>query len=485
MTDEPSNIRHQLADALASSWATKARPNQRLPAGDWWSIWLLLSGRGWGKTKTLAETANYWATTGQYTRIGAIAATGLDVRNVLVDGESGIIASSPSWCRAEYHAARRQIEWANGALCNLYSAEEPDRLRGPQHEALLFDELASWRRAQETYDNAMFGLRLGKHPRIIIATTPRPTKLIRELVAREGKDVVISRGTSFENAANLAPQFFDRITAKYAGTRIGRQELSGELLEDVPGALWTVEMLDRSRRERAPELLRIVVAIDPAVSSHEGSDETGIIVAGKDTNGHGYIIEDLSGRYAPNEWAMVSIQAFHRHAADRIVAEVNQGGAMVEATLRTIDPNIPYSAVHASRGKYIRAAPVSALFAQDRVHLVGSFPELEDQLLQFTPDMDRSRSSPDHADAAIWGLTELLIDQEAYAGLLTWYENDAAQTRAKISQPAAPAPAENSPHSADPAPVVYPIYGQHPDEPPFLFPTRNPGGGIRWVPKGG
>ena len=231
---ENVSLRRQLADALENSWQTKARPNQRLPEGDWWSVWLLLSGRGFGKTRVLAEMANYWATTGQYGRIAAIAATAADGRDVLVEGESGILACAPSWCRPQYQAMRRQVSWPSGAIATLYSAEEPDRLRGPQHDALLADELASWRNP-ETWDMAMFGLRLGKRPLTIVATTPRPTRLIKELVNREGKDVVITRGSSYENAANLAPVFFQRIVAKYQGTRLGRQVLEAERHRQLSG----------------------------------------------------------------------------------------------------------------------------------------------------------------------------------------------------------------------------------------------------------
>jgi phage terminase large subunit-like protein len=337
--------------------------------------------------------------------------------------------------------------------------------------ALLFDELATWRRAQETYDNSMMGLRLGKRPLTIIATTPRPTKLLRDLVAREGKDVIISRGTSFENAANLAPQYFSHITARYAGTRIGKQELEGILLDDIPGALWTITMLDDTRRDTHPELQRVVVAIDPAISTKEKSDETGIIVAGKDDRGHGYILEDLSGKFAPVEWARIAISAYHRHGADRIIAERNQGGDMVETTLRTVDPNVPYSSVVATRGKYTRAEPISALFEQNRAHIVGSMPELEDQLLQFVPDMDRHAGSPDRADAAIWAISELCVDLMPYQGLFDWYEAE----KTKAARPAASASQETAPN------VVYPIFGAHEGEPAVLFPTRAPGGGIRWV----
>ena len=415
------DIRHRLAAALEGSWATKARPNQRLPPGDW-SIWLLLAGRGFGKTRVLSEMANSWAASGQYRRLALVAATASDARDVLVEGESGILATAPNWCRPSYESTRRRITWPNGAMAYTYSAQEPDRLRGPQHDAALCDELGTWR-VPEAWDMLMFGLRLGMHPRTVVACTPRPTKLLRSLIAREGHGVVVTRGSSYENRANLAPGFFEQIVAKYEGTRLGRQELDAELLEDTPGALWTLAMLDRGRRDHASDLARIVVAIDPAVSSKEGSDETGIIVAGKDERGHGWVLEDLSGRYAPSDWAKIAIEAYRRHAADRIVAEVNQGGDLVESTLRMVDANVPFTAVRASRGKYVRAEPVAALFEQGKVHLVGSFPHLEDQLTQFVPDLDRGKAgSPDRADGMIWALSELLVEAVPYQGLFAWYE---------------------------------------------------------------
>jgi phage terminase large subunit-like protein len=273
----------------------------------------------------------------------------------------------------------------------------------------------------------MFGLRLGERPKTVIASTPRPTRLIRELLAREGKDVIVTRGSTYENRANLAPGFFDTIIKKYEGTRLGRQELLAEVLMDTPGALWSLETIDKARRDRAPDLVRVVVAIDPAVSSHEGSDETGIIVAGRDERGHAYVIEDLSGRYQPHDWARIAVDAFNRHSADRIVAEVNQGGAMVESTLRTIDANVPYSAVHASRGKYVMAEPIAALYEQGKVHHVGTFARLEDQQTAFVPDIDRPRmGSPDRVDALVWALTELVVERQPYEGLMRYYEQQAA-----------------------------------------------------------
>ena len=249
----------------------------------------------------------------------------------------------------------------------------------------------------------MFGLRIGNRPRVVAATTPRPTKLIRDLLAREGRDVIVTRGTTFENADNLAPGFLDTIITKYQGTRLGQQELLAEVLTDIPGALWDLDRIDAARRDRAPDdLQRVVIGLDPAVSSHPDSDETGIVIWAKDGRGHAYVLEDCSGRYAPDAWARTAIGAYHRHGADRIIGETNQGGSMIEATLRMVDPDIPFTAVHASRGKYIRAEPVAALYYQGRVHHCRHFPQLEDQLISFTADIDRGKmGSPDRVDAVV------------------------------------------------------------------------------------
>ena len=285
----------QLADALEASWPAIARPNQLPPPGDW-QVWLLLAGRGFGKTRTLAEWVCQQAASGQAGRIAVVAATAADARDVLVEGQSGILTVSPPWFRPVYEPSKRRLTWPNGAIATTFSAEEPERLRGPQHDSAICDELGSWSRP-ETWDMLQFGLRLGRHPRCVVATTPRPTKLIRELLACEGRNVAVTRGSTYENRANLAPGFFDQIIGKYEGTRLGRQELNAELLDDTPGALWSHGIIDAARQAAARQLARIVVAIDPAATSGEDADETGIIVVGKDTQGHGYVLADASGKY--------------------------------------------------------------------------------------------------------------------------------------------------------------------------------------------
>ena len=290
----------------------------------------------------------------------------------------------------------------------MFSSEEPERLRGPQHGAAFCDELAAWRNVKATWDNLQFGLRLGKRPRQVITTTPKPIALLRELIARDGQDVIVARGSTYDNRANLADSFFSKIINRYEGTRLGRQELNAELLEDVQGALWSRDLLEQTRKgkDEIPPMRRIVVAIDPAVSVGEDSDRTGIIVAGRSVDDHGYVLQDESGKFSPVEWARRAVAVYRKWGADRIVAEANQGGLMVEQTVRTVDQNVSFNSVHASRGKVTRAEPIAALFEQQRVHLTGSFPELEDELCTFTAG---SRGSPDLLDAMVWALTDLML----------------------------------------------------------------------------
>jgi predicted phage terminase large subunit-like protein len=399
-----------IADVLENDWRILGRPEQIEPEGAWWTIWAYVAGRGAGKTRAGAETVREWVESGRCGRVGLIAPTQADARDVLLEGESGLlnVCGKSAWSRPGYQPSRRRVEWPNGAIATLYSAEEPERLRGPQHDGLWCDELAVWKNAQAVWDTAMLGLRLGKRPRAIVTTTPRPIPLLRGLLKREGKDVAVSRGRTRDNAENLAPAFLSEIVGRYTGTRLGRQELDGELLEDVPGALWSRDLIEETRRERAglPPLKRVVVALDPAVSVGEVSDETGIIVAGVGVDGEGYVLEDASGKMAPVEWARRAVGLYRKWSADRIVAEANQGGAMVETTIRTIDPNVSFVAVRASKAKITRAEPISALFEQRRAHLVGIFPELEDQMATYAAG---SPGSPDRLDAMAWAITELMV----------------------------------------------------------------------------
>lgn len=406
----------QLAN-LKYDWSFWARPDQVTPPGDWWTTWLILAGRGWGKTKTGAETIRDWAcgstplSKGQCGYIGLVAETSGDARDVMVEGPAGILSCHPKSFRPLYEPSKRRLTWPNGATATLYNAVEPDQLRGPQHDALWGDEVAKWRYMQETWDQAQFGLRLGARPRQIITTTPRPLPLIRKLM--NDSTCTVTRGRTWDNAANLAAPFLKTIEERYSGTRLGRQELEGEVLDDMPGALWHRDMLDGLRKPEAPlELERIVVAVDPAATSGEDADETGIVVVGiaTDEDGYtrGYVLEDCSLRGTPEEWASKAVAAYHKYDADRIVAEKNQGGEMVSAVMRAVDRDVPITLVTATRGKHVRAEPISALYEQGRVHHIGRFDKLEDQMCLFSRDADRSAgNSPDRVDALVWGLSAL------------------------------------------------------------------------------
>jgi phage terminase large subunit-like protein len=405
-------------------WPLWARPEQLLPQGDW-DTWLILSGRGWGKTRTGAEAVREWARNPGW-RIALVGRTAADVRDVIVEGESGILACCPTWERPLYEPSKRRLTWPNGAQATTYSADEPDLLRGPQHHAALCDELATWAYLDEAWSNLVLGLRLGAQPRKVITTTPRPLALIRQLLADTRCQV--TRGSTFDNAQNLAASALREFRAKYEGTRLGRQELNGEVLDDVPGALWARPQLDGSRVHVAPELARIVVAIDPAVTASAESDETGIVVAGKGVDGALYVLADRSCRLSPDGWARRAIVALDEFAADRIVAEVNNGGDLVENVLRTVRPEAPYRAVRASRGKRVRAEPIAALYEQGRVHHVGLHAQLEDQMCSFLPE--GNERSPDRVDALVWALTDLTESMPG-SGIFEWMRSEAEAVRTR------------------------------------------------------
>lgn len=346
---------------------------------------------------------------GQARRIALVAPTAADARDVMVEGESGLLAIHPDAQRPRFEPSKRRLTWPNGAMATTYSADEPERLRGPQHDSAWCDELAVWRYPQ-AWDMLMFGLRLGANPRCVVTTTPKRMKLLRDLI--QDSHTTLTRGSTYANAAHLSQKFLQKLRRDYEGTRLGQQELHAQWLEDVEGALWTQQRIEDHRVTQKPELKRIVVAIDPAVTSGEGSDETGMIVAGLGVDGHGYVLEDASGRTSPEGWAKRAVERYHHYSADRIIAEVNNGGDLVEATLRMVDKSVSYKAVRASRGKAVRAEPVAALYEQGRVHHVGTFLTLEDQMAQFTADFDRNAAgySPDRAEALVWALTELMVN---------------------------------------------------------------------------
>ena len=381
-------------------WKFWARPNQLAPDGDW-LIWLLLAGRGFGKTRTGAEWIRERVKQGAARWIALIAKNPADARDVMIEGPAGILRVSPPDERPRYEPSKRRLVWKNGAQATVFSAYEPDQLRGPQHDTLWADELASWEYLRETWDMAMFGLRLGDHPQAVVTTTPRPLTLLKEFLVRP--DVRTTTGSTYENIENLAPAFFQQVVSKYEGTSLGEQELHARILEEAEGALWNRTMFLRA--EKVPTLVRVVVGVDPALSSNEESNETGIVVAGVDAKGRGYLLGDKSGRFKPDGWARRAVTAYHAQDGDRIVAEANNGGEMVSYTIHTVDPKVPVRLVHASKGKHTRAEPVAALYEQGKVFHVGTFPELEDQLCSWVPGDD----SPDRLDAAVWALTDLML----------------------------------------------------------------------------
>jgi len=400
-------------------WDFWARENQKAPTGQW-NTWLVLAGRGFGKTRMGSEWIRekacgftpMSAPASGWRRIALVAETAADARDVMVLGDSGILACHPKEFRPEWSPTNRRLTWPNGVEAWVYNATEPDQLRGPQHHGAWADELAKYRYMQETWDQLQFGLRLGEHPQALVTTTPRPLPLIKRLI--NDTDTVVTRGATLDNQANLAVNTVKQLYERYGGTRLGRQELEGEILSDIPGALWNRDCIDASRILEAPEdLERVYVAVDPAVSNNEGSDEHGIIVVGlardKDGYARGYVLEDGTVRGSPEDWARKAISLYRSWSADKIIAEKNQGGDMVESTLKAVDRSVPVKLVHASRGKVVRAEPISALYEQGRVHHVGRFDLLEDQMCLFSVDNIRSISngSPDRVDALVWGLSEI------------------------------------------------------------------------------
>jgi phage terminase large subunit-like protein len=409
----------QLA-SLKHAWWWIGRPSQFLPEGDW-TYWLIKAGRGFGKTRTGAETVREWIKQG-HRYVNLIGATADDARDIMVQGESGILAVCPDDERPEYRPSQRKLIWPNGAESLIFTADEPERLRGKQHSKLWADELAAWR-YPGAWDQAKFGLRLGDHPQTVITTTPRPTKLVREIMADPA--TVVTNGSTHDNRSNLAPSFFSAVLKKYEGTRLGRQEIAGEVLDDNPGALFKRADIDKARLLKAPELQRIVVAIDPAATSAEGSDDTGMVTAGIALVGdtmHGYILHDLTCHETPAGWAKVAVEAYRQLKADRIIGEANNGGDMIEAVIRAVDGNVSYRKVTATRGKDIRAEPVAALYEQGRIHHVGQFHQLEDELCEWDP-ADKTAKSPNRLDAMVWAITDLML-ADSTTGILDFYRNE-------------------------------------------------------------
>lgn len=408
-------------EACLNSFTTYCRPDQRPP--DFldprpWTVWLVLGGRGAGKTRTGAEWVRGMALglpgfqEPGAGRIALVGETFADARDVMIEGPSGILAVHGPPERPTWSPTLRRLEWPTGAVAHVFSAEDPDSLRGPQFEAAWADELAKWRYADDTWDMLQFGLRLGPRPRQVVTTTPRPTALIKRLIADPA--VAVSRASTAANASHLAPAFLEAVVGRYKGTRLGRQELDGEIVEDRADALWTREGLEACRIAAAPPLARVVVAVDPPASSSARADACGIVAAGIDSGGTGHVMADatVSG-CKPPEWAARAVALYHRLEADALVVETNQGGEMVTAVIREVDPAVPVTTVRATRGKFLRAEPVSVLYAQGRVRHVGAFPALEDELCDFGPSGLTSGRSPDRLDALVWALTHLMLGPRA------------------------------------------------------------------------
>lgn len=416
-------------ERLPFEWAAWQRPEQAPPPGDW-ETWFVLAGRGFGKTKTGAEFVRDEVEKGRVGRVGLAGRTAADTRDVMVEGESGIRAcSSPAW-RPKYEPSKRRLVWPNGAIATMYAADRPDQLRGPQHDLFWSDEFAAWRYQEEALANIELLLRLGSNPRHIITTTPRPTRKVRDLLkgARNvalpcptcrapawnacsihDQPVVVTRGSTFDNAGNLVAKFFTKLRRLYEGTRLGRQELFAEVLDDLEGALWNYGMLERYRLKfgEAPAMARIVVSVDPAESDEDYSNENGIVVVGRGRDDRGYVLADRSGKMSPNEWAMTAVRAYYEFDADAIVVEDNTGGATAQANIRLVDENCRIVLVTATKGKRTRAEPVAAIYEQGRASHVGLFAELEDQMTDWTPIREASSQSPDRVDALVWAFYEL------------------------------------------------------------------------------
>src|SRR2546428_4781566 len=378
------------AEALLYDWRFWARPSQCEPPGDW-GIFFLKAGRGYGKTRAGCEwILGRVKSPPTPVRIALAAKTPADARDVMVTGESGLIAKSPPWFKPIYESSKRRVVWPNGSIATLYSSYKYDTLRGPAHHYAWCDEVASWRFPQSTWDMLMFGLRLGDNPRCVVTSTPRPIPLIKDLLAREGKDVAVTHGSTYDNRSNLPPAFFNRVIARYAGTALGAQEIEGLIIGDTPGALWTRAILEKTRVAKYPELVRVVIGVDPQgtksrTATADGdleppAHETGIVAAGLGEDGHGYVLDDASLNGLPHEWGQNVVACYNRLRADLVCGESNFGGDMVESTIRTVDPLISFKPVVASRGKYIRAEPISSLYYRGMIHHVGMFGGLEDEL---------------------------------------------------------------------------------------------------------
>ena len=396
-----------------------ALPHQMPPEG-MWKTWVIMGGRGAGKTRAGAEWVRAQVEgprpldPGAARRVALVGETVDQVREVMVFGESGILACSPPDRKPEWEAGRKRLVWPNGAVAQVFSAHDPESLRGPQFDAAWVDELAKWKKAEETWDMLQFALRLGEHPRQVVTTTPKNVGVLKAML--KNPSTVVTHAPTEANKAYLAVSFLEEVRVRYEGTRLGRQELAGELLEDVEGALWTTAMIEATRRERPQTFSRVVVGVDPSVSGRGGADECGIVVVGALTDGppkdwRAWVLEDATvAGGSPQKWAEAVAAAFHRHGAARVVAEVNQGGALVESLMRSVDAFLPVTKVSATTNKVARAEPVAALYEQGRVHHLRGLGALEDQMCRMARTGFHGKGSPDRVDALVWALTDLMID---------------------------------------------------------------------------
>ena len=395
--------------ALQDDWYYKLRREQFAPEGEW-DVWYMNTGRGWGKTLAGGFNVNDLVDAGLYGRVALVGPTSADVRDTMVEGPTGLLATASPKNKATYFPSLRKVEWENGAEAHLYACftqEDTQRLRGPQHDLAWCDELAAWRHLKDAWDMLQIGLRLGDHPRTIVTTTPKPRKFLKEI--RKGKRTIVQTGTTYENMHNLAPSYRAKLMDMYEGTRLGRQELYAEDLEEAEGAFWNRDMLEETRvpEDYVFQPVRIVVGVDPAATKTADSDEVGIVVAAKGRDGHCYILEDISRKMSPGETCRAAVGAYNLWEADRIVAEANNGGDWIEQGMRQVQHGISYKKLHASKSKQARAEPVAALFEQKRCHLLGTHPDLEDELCSWEPES--GMASPNRLDAMVWVVTELML----------------------------------------------------------------------------
>jgi phage terminase large subunit-like protein len=422
LSEDLASLDPETLGFILSDWQLWARDDQlpltRTEAGLNWRVWLILGGRGAGKTRAGAEWVRAKALgiaplgAEPARRIALVGETLADVRRVMIEGVSGLLAIHSESERPTLEVSKSQLVWPNGAIAQMFSAEDPDSLRGPQFDAAWCDELAKWRRPEETWDMLQFGLRLGNSPAIAVTTTPRPLPLLKSIMADPA--TAITRAPTSANASNLAPAFIAEMERRYAGSVLGRQELMGEIVDEQSGSLWRRDWIEKSRVTECPELRSIVVAVDPPVTATARSDACGIIVAGLGADGRAYIAADrsLQGR-EPQVWARAAVRAYREFMADRVVAEVNQGGDLVVSILRQIDEAVAVRTVRATRGKWLRAEPVAALYAEGRIAHVGVYSTLEEQMLAFGADGLARGRSPDRVDALVWAITDLMIDRPA------------------------------------------------------------------------